>query len=73
MDEVNITTKFTKGLIGQILKRIIKKKIGYDATIQLNEFNTVIGDTVHVHLSMDAEMSKEEFKSMIFNEVLRKG
>ncbi len=73
MDEVNITTKFTKGLIGNILRRIIKKKFGYDTVVQLNEFNTTIGDTVHVHLSIDAEMSKEDFKSMMFNEVLKKG
>lgn len=73
MDEVNITTKFTKGLIGTILRRLIKKKLGYDTVVQLNEFNTTISDTVHVHLSMDAEMSKEDFKNLLISEIYKKG
>lgn len=72
MDEVNIVTGFTKKLIGRVIERILRKKIGYDAKITLNEFNATVGDKVRLHVSIDAEMDKTDFFNLMNNEVFRK-
>lgn len=66
MDEMKISSKFMKNLIAKLVKRTVKKKIGYEVDIQLNELTATVTDgTVHVHLSIDAELGKDEFTKLL--------
>jgi hypothetical protein len=53
MDEMKIVSNFTRGIISKILKKVIKKKTGYNMDIQLNSITTTVSDgKTHVHLVM---------------------
>ena len=61
MDEVKIVTDFTRGLMSKLVRKMIRKKTGYDMDIVLNKMNVTVNDgKTHVHLDLDAELSKEE-------------
>ena len=48
-------------LLSKLAKGVLHKKLGYNVDIQLNELNASISDEkAHVHVSIDADMSKEE-------------
>lgn len=66
MDEMKIVSKFTRGIVSKILKTVIHKKTGYDVDIQLNEVITTISDgKTHLHLDVDAELSKDELMKIL--------
>lgn len=66
MDEMQISSIFTKNLVAKFVKRAVKKKTGYEVDIQLNEFNaTVMDGTARVHLNVDAELSKDELTKLL--------
>jgi hypothetical protein len=66
MDEMKIVSNFTRGIVSKILKKVIKKKTGYNMDIQLNSITTTISDgKTHVHLDMDAELDKEELMKIL--------
>jgi hypothetical protein len=66
MDEMKIVSNFTRGIISKILKKVIKKKTGYNMDIQLNSITTTVSDgETHVHLDMDAELDKEELMKIL--------
>ncbi len=66
MDEMRISSKFTRAIISKLLRTVAKKKLGYDADIQLNELLITIDDgRVHAHVSADADLTKEEFTKIL--------
>lgn len=66
MDEMKIGSKFTTGIISKLVSMVIRKKLGYDVELKLNEVNaTVIDGKTHVHLDVDAELSKEELMNIL--------
>lgn len=66
MDEMNIVSKFTTVMISKIAKKILRKKLGYNVDIQLNEIKASIADgKTHIHLDVDAELSKEELMKIL--------
>ena len=66
MDEVNIISGFTRGLISKIVESAVKKKVGYDVDIRLNEFNAKITEgKARVHLNVDAELDQNELKTLL--------
>lgn len=66
MDEMRISSKFARAIISKLLRTMVKKKLGYDADIQLNEFLVTIDDgRVHAHVSADADLAKEEFTKIL--------
>ena len=66
MDEMKIGSMFTKGVISKVLNLVLKKKFGYSADVQLNEFNARVTDgKVHVHLNIDADMSQAELMKIL--------
>lgn len=68
MDEMNIVSKFTTNLISKIVRTVIRKKAGYDIDVQLNEIKTKITDgKTHIHVDLDAELSKEELVKILKN------
>lgn len=66
MDEVKIVSKFTRMVISKLLKMTLRKKLGYDIDIQLNEVNATITDgNAHIHLDVDAEIPKNELSKIL--------
>lgn len=66
MDEMKIGSKFTTGIISKLVSMVIRKKLGYDVELKLNEVNaTVIDGKTHVHLDVDAELDKEELMKIL--------
>ena len=66
MDEMKIGSKMMKNVVAKLMTRGIKNKSGYDIRISLNDLNaTVIDGTAHVHLNIDAELSKDELERLI--------
>lgn len=68
MDEMKIVSKFTMNVISKLVKMVLRKKLGYDVDIQLNEIKTTITDgKTHIHLDVDAELDKEELLKILKN------
>lgn len=66
MDEVRIVSKFTRNVISKLLKMTLRKKLGYNINIQLNEVNATVTDgKTHVHLDVDAELDKDELMKIL--------
>ena len=64
MDEMKISSKFTRMLLSKLAKGVLHKKLGYNVDIQLNELNASISDE-KAHVSIDADMSKEELMKIL--------
>jgi len=66
MDEMRIESKFTTGIISKLIGMSVRRKLGFNVDIQLNEVRTtVIDGKTHVHLDVDAELSKEELNKLL--------
>lgn len=68
MDEmkINLTSKFMKGIVTKILAKAIKKQLGYDVDIELNDISVIAKDgKVHLHADIDAEVTNEQFKELV--------
>ena len=62
---MKIQSKFMTGLVSRIVKKVLRTKLGCEVDIQLNEFRTtVIDDKTHVHLDLDADLTKEELNKL---------
>ena len=63
---MKIGSKFTTGIISKLVSMVIRKKLGYDVELKLNEVNATVTDgKTHVHLDVDAELSKEELTKIL--------
>lgn len=63
---MKIGSKFTTGIISKLVSMVIRKKFGYDVELKLNEVNATVTDgKMHVHLDVDAELSKEELMKIL--------
>ena len=66
MDEMKIVSKFTTNMISKLVKMVLRKRLGYNIDIQVNEIKTTITDgKTHVHLDVDAELEKEELVKIL--------
>lgn len=68
MDELklNLTSKFMKGIVTKMLAKVIKKQLGYDVNIELNDIRVIAKDgKVHLHADIDAEMTNEQFGNLV--------
>lgn len=68
MDEMRITSVFTRGIVSNILRKVICKKTGYEIDIQLNDVTTTIQNgKTHLHVDIDAELDKDELIKILKN------
>lgn len=68
MDEMKIVSKFTTNMISKLIKMALRKKLGYNIDIQLNEVKASVSDgKTHVHLDVDAELDKDELTKILKN------
>lgn len=66
MDEIKIRSKFTRMLLSKLAKGILHKKIGYNVDILFNELDVSISnEKAHMHVSIDADMSKEDIVKIL--------
>ena len=66
MDEMKIGSNFMKRIIAKLIKKLIRHQLGYEMDILLNELDAHFVDgKAHVHLNVDAEMSKDELIKII--------
>lgn len=65
---MNIGSKFITGVISKLVKGLLKKKLGYDVDILLNDLNISYTDgKAHIHLNADAELNKDELTKILKN------
>lgn len=63
---MKIVSKFTRTVISKLARMMLRKKLGYDIDIQLNEMNvTIVDGKAHVHLNVDAELDKDELMKIL--------
>jgi len=63
---MKIGSKFTTGIISKLVSMVIRKKFGYDVQLKLNEATATVNDgKTHVHLDVDAELTKEELNKIL--------
>jgi len=61
MDELNLQSKFLKGIIGKIISSAVKKKLGgFDVVVDINSLQVKVDDSkVYISASIDANANKE--------------
>lgn len=68
MDEMKIVSKFTTSMISKLLRMMLRKKLGYDVVIKLNEVTAKVDNgKTHIHLDVDAELEKDELTKILKN------
>lgn len=68
MDEMKITSTFTRGIVSRLITKTLCKKLGYDIGIQVNDLQaTVIDGRTRVHLDADIDIEKEELMKILKN------
>jgi hypothetical protein len=70
MDELKLklSTRFMKGIVSKLIAKAVYKKVGCNVDIQLNEITVeAIDGKVYLHLDVDAETTKEDFKKILDN------
>ena len=68
MDELKLSLKstFMRSIITKLIGTVIRKQLGYDIDISINDVNVVAVDgKIKLHLDVDAETTNEEFSKII--------
>lgn len=67
MDELklSLSTKFMKGIVAKLIARAIRKKVGCDIDILLNNVSLKHdGGRVYIHVDVDAEMDSKDLTKL---------
>lgn len=66
MGELKLSHGWMSTILAKILESVIKKKLGYDAKINLNKVQITTDDNmVYMSLDVGAQMTKDEFNKMV--------
>ena len=68
MDELKlkIGSKFMKGAISGMVRKMIKKNFGYDVNVRIEGLNVTLTDgKAHVHLNADAEINNDDITKIL--------
>ena len=66
MDEMKLETKWIRGIVSKLIKKILRDKSGCNVDVQLNNFRTtVIDEKTHVHLDIELDLSKDEIDKLL--------
>lgn len=67
MDGMRIKSAFLTMIVSKVIKKAIKKKMGYDIDIQIKEFNVNFDNdgNAMVHLEADGSLRKEELLNIM--------
>lgn len=64
MDEMKIklSTKFMRGLVAKLIRKVVYQKTGYNIDILLNEIGVqVVNGRARIHADVDVEIDEKEF------------
>lgn len=66
MDEMRITSGFARRIIGKLIQRTIRQKLGYDLDIRLNGlYVSLDDDKANMHLNVNASLSKNDLARIL--------
>ncbi len=66
MDEMKLESKWIRGIVSKLIKKILRDKSGCNVDVQLNNFRTtVIDEKTHVHLDIELDLSKDELDKLL--------
>lgn len=67
MDIMFIESKFMTGLIGKLIEKSIKKKVGSNVDIDLKQigFKTLENDVIRAQLNISVDISKDDLSKLI--------
>lgn len=67
MDEMKITSSFTRKLAATVIKKLVKKNFGYDIELTLNNIYITVDDSnvAHVHVDANADINSNDLKKMV--------
>ena len=66
MDEMKIKSGFMTGIIAKLVKKMIKKHLGCDMDISIQELTLLSNDEkAHIHIDIDGIMTREELKKLL--------
>ena len=66
MDEMKLVSGFTRGIVSRILRKVLKKKLGYDILVDLNRMEaSVCEDKIRVRLDICTELNKAELEKLL--------
>lgn len=63
---MSIDSMFLRGIISKVVSGVLKKKIGRKIDLAFNDLEIRVDEKVKIHLDVDAELTKEEFKELVF-------
>lgn len=65
---MKIVSEFMTNMISKLVKKVIRKKSGYDIDLNLNNVRlTYNNGKAHIHLDVDAELTAEELIKVLKN------
>lgn len=68
MDEVKFTSKLMRGALSKLISNTLKKRSGVKVDISINDFGAFMSDGLaHVHIDLDAEMTREQLTELLKN------
>lgn len=60
--KLKLSTKFMRGLVAKLIRKVVYQKTGYNIDILLNEIDVqVIDGRARIHVNVDAEIDEKEF------------
>ncbi len=66
MDQMILESKFMQTIISKILKKIVKKKIGYDIDIQITELQVFnFDDKARIILGATTDIQRDELNNIL--------
>ena len=75
MDELKISTMFTRGLIKKIIYKIVKKKLGVNIGVDIIELHATIppvtddDDRVKIEAAVCIDITKKDFQELIMRNI----
>ena len=75
MDELKISTTFTRGLIKKIIHRVVKKKLGVDIGVDVLELHAIVppatadDDRVKIKTYVEIDISKRDLQALILRNI----
>ena len=72
MDEVKITSRFTRRILSNIISKKITKAIGSDISLELDDLDATVDEngTVQAHLDICVAMSKDNLIRLLMKNKL---
>ncbi len=67
MDEMKITSSFARRMVAKMIRKGLKKGLGYDIDVDLNNLYISIDDSnvAHIHVDANAKILKKDLEQIV--------